>query len=70
MYNEAITMKQCKRIYLTYVDGEYDCDTFFPIDELANNYTLTSESMTANYITDIECQYKFVEFVRNGGVFE
>jgi dihydrofolate reductase len=30
VYNQAIKMKECSRIYLTEVDGEFDCDTFFP----------------------------------------
>lgn len=34
VYEEAVKMKECKRIYLTRIDHDFDCDTFFPnIDE-------------------------------------
>lgn len=34
VYEEALKMKECKRIYLTRIDHDFDCDTFFPnIDE-------------------------------------
>lgn len=34
IYQEALRLPQCKRIYLTKIDKEFQCDTFFPeIDE-------------------------------------
>lgn len=30
IYEEAVRLPQCKRIYLTKIDAEYECDTFFP----------------------------------------
>ncbi|KAG9509481.1 Dihydrofolate reductase, partial [Fragariocoptes setiger] len=30
IYEEAIKLPQCKRIYLTKVDAHFECDTFFP----------------------------------------
>lgn len=42
IYEEAIRLQQCKRIYLTRIKKEYECDTFFPeIDE--NTYKLTRD---------------------------
>jgi dihydrofolate reductase len=42
IYEEALRLPQCKRIYLTRIDKEYECDTFFPeIDE--NIYKLTDD---------------------------
>lgn len=42
IYEEALRLPQCKRIYLTRIDKEYECDTFFPdIDE--TTYKLTSD---------------------------
>lgn len=42
IYKEALELPQCKRIYLTKIDKEFECDTFFPeIDE--NVYTLSSD---------------------------
>lgn len=43
IYEEALRLPQCKRIYLTRIDKEYECDTFFPdIDE--TTYKLTTDS--------------------------
>lgn len=34
IYEEALRLPQCKRIYLTKIDKEFECDTFFPeVDE-------------------------------------
>jgi len=34
IYEEALRLPQCKRVYLTRIDKEFECDTFFPeIDE-------------------------------------
>uniref|UniRef100_A0A6G1SP19 dihydrofolate reductase n=2 Tax=Aceria tosichella TaxID=561515 RepID=A0A6G1SP19_9ACAR len=42
IYEEALRLPQCKRIYLTRIDKEYKCDTFFPeIDE--STYKLTDD---------------------------
>lgn len=42
IYEEALRLQQCKRIYLTRIKKEYECDTFFPeIDE--NTYKLTKD---------------------------
>lgn len=42
VYEEALRLSQCKRIYLTRIDEEYQCDTFFPeIDETV--YRLTED---------------------------
>lgn len=30
IYEEALKMPQCKRVYLTRIDSDYECDTFFP----------------------------------------
>lgn len=42
IYEEALRLPQCKRIYLTRIDKEFECDTFFPeVDESV--YKLTSD---------------------------
>lgn len=30
VYEEALKLPQCKRIYLTKIDKDYECDTYFP----------------------------------------
>lgn len=34
LYETAISHPECKRVFLTSIEKEYDCDTFFPIDVL------------------------------------
>lgn len=42
IYEEALRLTQCKRVYLTRIDKEFECDTFFPtIDETV--YKLTKD---------------------------
>lgn len=42
IYEEALRLPQCKRVYLTRIDKEFECDTFFPeIDESV--YRLTDD---------------------------
>jgi len=38
LYKSAIDSSDCQKIYITYVDGAYDCDTFFP--NLSSHYRL------------------------------
>lgn len=34
VYEEALRLPQCKRVYLTKIDKDFECDTFFPeVDE-------------------------------------
>ena len=30
IYNEAMELKSCNRIYLTQIDQDFECDVFFP----------------------------------------
>ena len=42
VYQEAIRAPGCNRVYLTEVEGEFECDTFFP--ELPPEFKLVSRS--------------------------
>ncbi len=39
LYNQAIS--QADTVYLTCIDHCYDCDNFFPVEELVDNFTIT-----------------------------
>uniref|UniRef100_A0A336LYG9 dihydrofolate reductase n=1 Tax=Culicoides sonorensis TaxID=179676 RepID=A0A336LYG9_CULSO len=38
VYDEAMKSEKCHRIYFTDIQGEFECDTFFP--EIGNNFKL------------------------------
>lgn len=41
IYQEAMNMSECHRIYLTHIDQEFACDVFFP--PIGENYALLDE---------------------------
>ncbi|NQY74569.1 MAG: dihydrofolate reductase [Candidatus Margulisbacteria bacterium] len=42
IYREAIQSQWCRCLYVTYIEGQYNCDTFFP--EIPDRFHLMSES--------------------------
>jgi dihydrofolate reductase len=42
IYAQAIVRSECEKVYLTEVEGEFDCDTFFPA--LPDEFKKTGES--------------------------
>lgn len=59
LINETMSLKECKKIYLTEIEDDFECDTF--IDPIPAEYvrTFVSEDMTENGVT-----FRFKEFVR------
>lgn len=49
-----------KRIYATLVDKDYECDTFFPIENF-NNYEL-DEYSEERFSVQEDCKYRFVTY--------
>lgn len=65
VYKEAMQSERCHRIYFTDVQGDFECDTFFP--EIGNNFKqvpndpeIPSEVQEEN---GIKYQYKIYEKV-------
>jgi dihydrofolate reductase len=42
IYAQSIVRQECEKVYLTEVEGEFDCDTFFP--NLPDGFKKTGES--------------------------
>ncbi|MDP3986069.1 MAG: dihydrofolate reductase [Candidatus Veblenbacteria bacterium] len=57
VYAEAIGHPACKKIYLTEVDGEFGCDTFFPEIPAMFQRASTLEPMSEG-----EFKYRFVTY--------
>lgn len=64
IYEEALRLPQCKRIYLTKIDKEFECDTFFPeIDDTI--YKLVSDPEVSEEEQEEDCiKYKFTVYER------
>lgn len=64
IYEEAVRLPQCKKIYLTKIDKEFECDTFFPeLDE--SIYKLTTDPDVPEEEQEEEgIKYKFHVYVR------
>lgn len=57
VYAQGIANQLCERLYLTEIEGEFNCDTFFP--EIPPNFVKTKES---ELITEGSISYKFVVY--------
>lgn len=60
IYNEAIQNPNCATIYLTEIDGQFECDAFFPKIDLSKfKKTFASEEKTENGL-----KFKFAKYSR------
>ena len=59
LYEEAITRHDCKKLYITEINADIECDTFFP--EIPSNYIMTSKSAL---FEENGLQYRFVEYTK------
>ncbi len=59
IYAQAITRPECEKIYLTKVEGEFECDSFFPA--IPKGFTLKEESAK---LKESNLEYAFQIIVR------
>lgn len=57
VYTQGIAHQQCDKLYLTEIQNEFDCDTFFP--EIPENFIKVSES---ELMTEADIFYRFVVY--------
>lgn len=57
LYNEAINHPNCDKIYVTKIDGDYNCDKFFPIIDL-KKFQLVEESLNKKSNNSINYKYQ------------
>lgn len=60
LYAYAITQPDCETLYITEIDGEFDCDIFFP--EVPEDYEEVSRSET---VAEKGVEYDFVVYQRS-----
>lgn len=57
LYQSTINHLKCAKIYLTKIDQDFDCDTFFP--EIPDDFTLINQS---DKMVENNINYRFLEF--------
>ncbi|MBN1869583.1 MAG: dihydrofolate reductase [Candidatus Omnitrophica bacterium] len=62
VYEEAIKLKECEKLYVTHIHREFDCDAFFPSFEDKFVSIRSSDEMKEGPIT-----YHFQEYKRKDG---
>uniref|UniRef100_A0A2S2P348 dihydrofolate reductase n=1 Tax=Schizaphis graminum TaxID=13262 RepID=A0A2S2P348_SCHGA len=64
LYNEAINDKNCKKLYITKIDQEYLCDTFFPDFDLKEFEEINETSVPKGIQEENGIKYEFKVFKR------
>jgi len=60
VYAQAISYPQCTKLYLTEIEGDFGCDTFFP--EIPADFKRVSESAPVN---ENGIVYRFTEYKKS-----
>ena len=58
LYKEALQYENLKKIYVTHIDQDYECDTFFP--EIPDDFTLESDTV---WFSENNINYKYETYV-------
>lgn len=62
LYAESIKHPKCTQVYLTKIQDSFECDTFFPGEDLEKNYLIQSES---DLIQENGVKYKYFVYFKN-----
>ncbi|CAI5709601.1 unnamed protein product [Hyaloperonospora brassicae] len=65
VYAEALSYSGCKTVFLTRVKGAFECDAFFPLDQLEQKFSVTSESEIQQ---ENDVAFQFEEWRRTDGI--
>ncbi|MFA4819212.1 MAG: dihydrofolate reductase [Patescibacteria group bacterium] len=58
VYKQAISHPKCTKLYLTQIEAEFDCDTFFPIVDKA----IFKEVSASDWVEERGVKYRFIEY--------
>ncbi|CAH0484343.1 unnamed protein product [Peronospora farinosa] len=64
VYAEALAYSGCNKVHLTKVKGQFECDAFFPLEQLMQNFKVTKASEVKE---ENGVQFQFVEWERKTG---
>ncbi|ETL93566.1 thymidylate synthase [Phytophthora nicotianae P10297] len=61
VYTEAMSYPGCAKVHFTRVKGQFECDAFFPLEQLKQNFKVTEES---DIKEENGVQFQFIEWER------
>eukprot|EP00644_Phytophthora_capsici_P015539 jgi/Phyca11/20664/fgenesh1_pg.PHYCAscaffold_70_\ len=64
VYAEALSYPACSNVHLTKVKGQFECDAFFPLEQLQKTFKVVEESDVKE---ENGVQFQFVEWERKDG---
>lgn len=64
VYKDAMDLEQCERIYLTRVDADFDCDTFFPDFDTTKYVESSDDSVPSDEQEENGIKYRFCVYDR------
>ncbi|KAL4091507.1 hypothetical protein QTP88_026183 [Uroleucon formosanum] len=64
LYNEAVNDKNCKKLFITKIDQEYLCDTFFPDFDIREFEEINEPNVPKGIQEDNGIKYEFKVFKR------
>lgn len=64
IYEEALKNDLCDRVYITRIDGEFECDSFFPELDSSKFYEVTDEHVPSEIQEEKGINYKFHVYER------
>lgn len=70
LYNEAVWHGRCSEVIINEIEGEYDCDTFFPNFFNENIYKLYDETILSNNVTSKKYVRRWVYTDASGNLVE
>ncbi len=62
VYREALHRPECRRVHLTRVEGQFDCDTFFPAIEAREDEW--EEEASSDTVSEHGVRYRFLRYRR------
>jgi len=74
VYEEAIRHPECRYVYATVIENEYDCDTFFPLERLERDRSQDGLTIFSSFIMVSftfgfrykDIRYEFRKYERTG----
>ncbi|MEE8478423.1 MAG: dihydrofolate reductase [Candidatus Neomarinimicrobiota bacterium] len=65
IYNEALQYEHLQRIYVTHIDKDYECDTFFP--EIPDDFELELETQ---WFSENDIKFKYETYIAKPPYYE
>lgn len=64
VYKQFLEMNKIQKCYVTYIDADFECDTFFPIDDFKKNGEWKEIERSETYDKNYKCIVSYVVYER------